>query len=143
MGAEDETIKTMWGNGQTFGQIGKALNMTRSAVAGRIHRMREKGLIGAYVVPYKVAKMPVQAPIPVVEKPAPAPKPEVIAKPPKNGVALLNLKENGCRYAIYSRGTRHLFCGEPKLNGFSYCEEHNKLVWIKPRAAIKTWDQRR
>jgi len=40
-----ESIKTLWMQGLTGGQISKQLNITRSAVLGKIYRMREAGQI--------------------------------------------------------------------------------------------------
>ena len=143
----DEEIKKLWSEGNTYGEISKALGITRSAVAGKVSRMRQKGIIGAYIVPRKVAKMPPTAPIkePVVEREL-DPEPEVVmenVKHPNDCFTLLNLKSDGCRYAVHSKGTKHLFCGDTVQPGFSYCESHNKLIWIKPRSVVRAWGIKR
>ena len=90
-----ETLKTLWGEGQSASQIAKVLGgVTRNAVIGKVHRLGLASRTAAKPEPAKAAK---EAPAPkakakaksspkLVEKPAPAakekPKPLTTHKPP-------------------------------------------------------------
>lgn len=72
-----ETLKRMWGEGQSASQIAKELGgVTRNAVIGKVHRL---GLSNRAAAPTKPEPKPAAKPAPKAEAPAPAPEPE--AKP--------------------------------------------------------------
>lgn len=80
-----ETLKKMWGDGQSASQIAKELGgVTRNAVIGKVHRLGLSNRTGAAAAPAKAA--PVKEPAaaapvePVVEKTEEAPP--VAAAPP-------------------------------------------------------------
>ena len=87
-----ETLKTLWGEGQSASQIAKVLGgVTRNAVIGKVHRLGLASRTAAKPEPAKAAKPePAAAAKPklkTVEKAAPAPvkekpKPVTAHKPP-------------------------------------------------------------
>jgi len=74
-----ETLKKMWGEGQSASQIAKELGgVTRNAVIGKVHRLglsNRAGTTGAAAKP--AAASPAQKPKPA---PAPKPKPDLTSK---------------------------------------------------------------
>jgi GcrA cell cycle regulator len=88
-----ETLKTLWGEGQSASQIAKVLGgVTRNAVIGKVHRLGLASRAAAKPEPAKAAKEAAPAPKPktkakAVEKAEPAPvkekpKPVTVSKPP-------------------------------------------------------------
>ena len=79
-----ETLKKMWGDGQSASQIAKELGgVTRNAVIGKVHRLglsNRAGSAGATTAPAKPApkEKPAAAPAAAAK---PAPKPAAKAKP--------------------------------------------------------------
>ena len=146
-----EMLKKLWADGLSASQIaGRLGDVTRNAVIGKVHRL---GLAGRATtsrmrsarprnrvshlplrptrVQYRthgnVALKPVFVPI---EKPAvaltvvPSVAPE-IGLPAALQVALLDLKENMCRWPIGDPQDENFhFCGHQKAPGISYCEHH-------------------
>jgi GcrA cell cycle regulator len=146
-----EMLKKLWADGLSASQIaGRLGEVTRNAVIGKVHRL---GLAGRATtsrmraarprnrvahlplrptrVQYRthgnVALKPVFAP---VEKPVvalrvvPSVMPEV-GLPEALQVALLDLKENMCRWPIGDPQDESFhFCGHAKAPGISYCEHH-------------------
>ena len=85
-----ETLKKMWGEGQSASQIAKELGgVTRNAVIGKVHRLglSNRAGTGAKPVAEKPAAKPVAKPAPAKPKPAaaapeaPAPEPEPAPAP--------------------------------------------------------------
>ena len=78
-----ETLKRMWGEGQSASQIAKELGgVTRNAVIGKVHRLglsnRTAGTPAVEEKPVEAKAKPKPAPAP-----KPAPKPEVQAEEPE------------------------------------------------------------
>ncbi|MEM8578690.1 MAG: GcrA family cell cycle regulator [Pseudomonadota bacterium] len=79
-----ETLKKMWGEGQSASQIAKELGgVTRNAVIGKVHRLGLSNRAGSGAAPSPAAKPEAKAkPAPKAEaKAKPAPKPEPEAAP--------------------------------------------------------------
>jgi len=55
--------------------------------------------------------------------------PDIKVIPPE-GLQLLEMPSNGCKYPIGQRGETHLFCSKPKVAS-CYCLEHLKIMWPK------------
>ena len=74
-----ETLKKMWGEGQSASQIAKELGgVTRNAVIGKVHRLglsNRAGSGGASAAKAAPKEKPAAAAKPSVPKPAPKPKP--------------------------------------------------------------------
>tara|TARA_R110002051_G_scaffold270752_3_gene331212 strand:- start:741 stop:1358 length:618 start_codon:yes stop_codon:yes gene_type:complete len=98
-----ETLKKMWGEGQSASQIAKELGgVTRNAVIGKVHRLGLSNRAGATAAaPSKAAKdkaaaKPAAAKAPAKPKPAPAPKAATAAAQKKDDEEeVLELDENG------------------------------------------------
>jgi len=86
-----ETLKRMWGEGQSASQIAKELGgVTRNAVIGKVHRLGLSNRAGGGSAPAKPAakEKPVKAEAPAKSKAAKAdPKPEPADKPEAAPVA--------------------------------------------------------
>lgn len=95
-----ETLKKMWGEGQSASQIAKELGgVTRNAVIGKVHRLglsnRAGSPAGAKEVEEPVAEVKVED---VPEKPemrTESATPSRAPKPDPNAVAVVELDENG------------------------------------------------
>ena len=90
-----ETLKRMWGEGQSASQIAKELGgVTRNAVIGKVHRLglSNRAGSGAASAPSKPAAKEKAAPKPLETKSAAPSKPKPAAKPEKEEQ---HLDENG------------------------------------------------
>jgi len=57
-----------------------------------------------------------------------------ITPPEFIGVSLLDLKPNTCRYPKGGNDDLPiLFCGQPAMEGSSYCEYCHNVCWVKPK----------
>src|SRR5688572_13019033 len=146
-----EALKKLWSDGLSASQIaGRLGEVTRNAVIGKVHRL---GLAGRattsrmrsarprnrvahlplrptrvqYRTQGNVALKPIFMP---VEKPTvalsivPSVAPD-LSLPAALQVALLDLKENMCRWPIGDpQDDNFHFCGHTKVQGISYCEHH-------------------
>lgn len=95
-----ETLKKMWGDGQSASQIAKELGgVTRNAVIGKVHRLGQSNRAGTGSAAPAAKPAPKEKPSETVEAPSakPASKPAPKAKP-SMAVAIteeLDLDENG------------------------------------------------
>ena len=82
-----ETLKKMWGEGQSASQIAKELGgVTRNAVIGKVHRLGLSNRTGAAPTPAPAAAPPV-APAVATGKPAPRDKPAAkVAAPSEDDI---------------------------------------------------------
>jgi GcrA cell cycle regulator len=100
-----DTIAKLWLQGRSQREIGLALKMTRSAVAGEISRARLRGDQRFL-------------------KPRP-PKPVTLPPPPLPPRVLIDLRLNDCRWPVsHTPEDVHLFCGHPQKPGSPYCAKH-------------------
>ncbi len=77
-----ETLKRMWGEGQSASQIAKELGgVTRNAVIGKVHRLGLSNRVGPGEEEAEEAA-PVVVPAPAAAAPAPAPKPDPVKAEP-------------------------------------------------------------
>lgn len=151
-------IAALWESGKTGTEIAKVLGTTRSAVLGKIHRMKRMGKIKDRVnsapvaaaaarskprsptvkrpklvlltMPSKTVQKGVSSAPRVVDVPI-VPVAEEAQKPrSKAPVPLLSLKPRSCRYIVNDkRGPMAvLYCGEPKTKG-AYCAAHYALCY--------------
>ena len=150
-------VKELWNEGKTSTEIAEVLQITRSAVMGRVHRLRAKGELDFRVLP--TPKQAGQKPVTLSEPRKPVmpksmkgyegplikrkyypavEKKERAETPPSPDafryVALLDLEEQHCRYIMGQDSHRGAYyCGEPKAL-HSYCTFHAKLCYRKPSA---------
>ena len=130
-------ILELWGKGLTGKQIGEKLGMTRSAVLGKVGRLRKLGLLEyrdpaqkknisskerAQRKSYPFVKSNKRKTLP------PLPPVEDGLRP----LSLMELKATSCRFVINDskKPSDFLFCGKPKKTG-SYCEDHHSICYIK------------
>ncbi|MEN8895492.1 MAG: GcrA family cell cycle regulator [Yoonia sp.] len=97
-----ETLKKMWGEGQSASQIAKELGgVTRNAVIGKVHRLGlsnragSGGNAGKAAAKDKAAPKAAATKAPAKPKPAPAAKAAPASKPEKAEPEVLELDENG------------------------------------------------
>ena len=55
---------------------------------------------------------------------------------PPEGLQLLDMPNNGCKYPIGERDNIHLFCSQPKTEG-SYCLKHAQVIWPNKYLVLK------
>ncbi len=147
-------LKQMWADGATAAAIAKCLGgLSRSAVLGKIHRLR-RGAAARAVPPNKepagqLAHRPrsgqrVRHSLPKVSSPKrPSGKPP-LPKPPspelrpeelprRSGKTLLELTNDSCRWPFGEPGAPDFFfCGEPDADfasGCPYCAHHARLAY--------------
>lgn len=151
---QEAEILKLWKEGQTGQAIADQLGITRNAVMGKLHRLRERRIISYKSVATRLAAIrhavrvrerakkaeAEPAPQPIEEKPQ---KVEVVdilpemveeeppPKPDRNPVTLMNLGPLSCRYVINNGVAKDfLFCNAVKKVGSSYCEEHHTLCHV-------------
>jgi len=124
-------LKKLWTEGKTAVAIAQRLGVSRSAVLGRIFRLR-------------------------LPRPAQKPDPAMISPPAhrrtgrrfgveaqdltiKRGKSLLELTNETCRWPIGDPTRKNFhFCGEPGADleqGIPYCERHRQRAYNRPRQA--------
>lgn len=104
--SHDAAIASLFAEGKSYAEIGKALGLTKGQVAGRCHRMRLKRKPGERAKPQK------------------KPKPR---REPKRAMRLIALDARACRYPIGDTRGEILFCGATRLENSSYCRRHDVL----------------
>ena len=136
----DHTIIRLWESGLTGGQIAKELETTRSAILGKLRRLRLDGHVS-----YKMnAKVDLKTATPKaikevksfnlhrkqlrhVQPPMPLPKPRPIKHEP---IKFMDLTPFSCRYVVNEgHASTFLFCGKPKT-GRAYCDDHAKICYV-------------
>lgn len=136
----DHMIIRLWESGMTGGDIARELGTTRSAVLGKLRRLRLDGHVS-----YKMnAKVDLKEATPkklkaaksfnlnkkisrFVLPPTPLPKPRPIKHEP---IKFMDLTPFSCRYVVNDgHASTFLFCGKLKVKG-SYCEDHAKICYM-------------
>ena len=128
MTEEEATIIRMQGEGFSATKIGEALGVSRSAVCGRMHRMRARGTVfkeAAVKRPDGRSRTEKTHPRPLAHKlPAGA---AVIGR-----VSIVDLAPWHCR-AVTTQCGSTLYCGALKRDGSSYCADHHQLYYQAER----------
>ena len=143
-----ETLKRMWGEGQSASQIAKELGgVTRNAVIGKVHRLNLSGRAKPASSTPRPRKARTSAPrssrsyvsgntaLKVHAAPAPrrapAPAPiEDLVVPISLKVSLLKLTDQMCKWPIGDPGAEDFhFCGHRNFNSLPYCEYHSRLAY--------------
>jgi len=152
----DEIIG-LWSLGIKSGTIAALLGISRSAVMGKVNRLRAEGVDMQIRTPDGVLPSRRPAPTPyfgtrvVTLKPKAAPMPAPIVKPvlpppPPEGISILDIGYAQCRWEIARDDSPYrlaVYCGAGteviRGTARSYCPEHCKLAynqtpWVrKPR----------
>lgn len=153
-------ILALWKQDKPGSYIAYELNMTRSAVMGQLNRLRIKGhveyrvpkpkklrpelpslrpIIPARVVQTVTPKPPPQLPAPNVTELIMAEVIKKITGVKKDGrkIPFNALTRKSCRYPINNGEPKDfLFCGDTKIDGKPYCEEHYVLCYV-PKSTSK------
>ncbi len=108
------TLKKLWDEGLTTGEIGKRLGVSKNSVVGKVHRLKLKS-----------------RPSPIKRTKKAEVKKEEVKKTDK--LSLLDLNIHTCRWPIGDpRDEDFHFCGKKVQAGNIYCEEHAKIAFVKP-----------
>jgi len=137
-----DVLRELWVvKGQSAGQIGSALSLSRNAVIGKIHRM---GLINhkpkrpKQPQPSRVRtspKLPTEEPPPVDECGEPP--------PPFLALAILRVRPDQCHYP-HGDFVPYFFCGQPVEQNRSYCPYHQRICAppMQRRPSVQAWPWR-
>jgi hypothetical protein len=154
---QERLILEMWEQGATGSEIANQIGKTRSAVLGKLNRLRTKGFVG-----YKVSMQRIEAQkIKLGTKPPPKKvelkkkgTPKVLQKkgfvfstnasrkrqeplfieptPSKEGepVTFMELEHWMCKYVVSGdRAADFKFCGQKAIKK-RFCEQHHKLCYV-------------
>jgi len=147
----DGLLIQLWDEGGSLGSVAEGMrkagyDVTRSAVAGRRHRLMPEGFN---------RKSPSTKTVRPASKPGPKPKirkegtvtkkiPTVVEAlevvTTHVGIEYLKLPASGCKAIMPGRGGKwklHLVCGRLRRPGTPYCEEH-LLLYTNPPVARRT-----
>jgi GcrA cell cycle regulator len=117
---QDQVLKQKWNDeGWSARQIGNHLGFSRNAVIGRARRMKLNPREPRQ--PSRNRLEPTERRI-VFKKLPPMQKPLVFRTMLTGGCTLFELKPTSCRWPV----TDKLFCGEERLVGSPYCQQHYK-----------------
>lgn len=137
-------LQSMLTEEKTAGKIARALNVSRNAVLGKIHRHPELRELAARRYTRKsTPPKPRISPKAWLKKPVgntdfktlPESRDDLVTV----GVPLLRLSRGMCWWAVNEadKGELHLFCGAPTLEGARYCPHHaamrNKPLPVRKR----------
>lgn len=155
----ERLIIELWDKGFSGYQIAVALKTTRSAILGKISRMRRKGMTFQRSYDPSRVKGKVKQPTPVnlphvvatvqalkIKKPEPEPKPIVVIipePPPYSGKPLTILEgtNDTCKYSVSgTRASNYLFCGGP-VHKRSLCKEHYSLCYVPHKRDVSVKPQ--
>ena len=141
---KEASLERMWRAGETASVIAQTLHVSRSAVIGKIFRLRLSAAGGAPAAASPEHRRRGRtkgqaAPSPPSPSPAPPPSP-----PPskKRGKSLLELTNGDCRWPIGDPGSKKFhYCGEPGADvelGLPYCRAHMQRAYVVAPPRMKT-----
>lgn len=143
-----EQLVKLWRDGVSATLCGRHLGVTRNAIIGKLHRLREKH--GAEYVAPRVGKKPTPTGWQAQRKPRAKSK-TILKQTACNSyvlikanelkqrvsadvwpgaidasepVALLDLEPHHCRWPVDGEGKHTRFCGAVKTDNSSYCKHH-------------------
>ena len=121
-----DALRERWARGESSGAIAHALGTTRSAVMGKVMRLRlpphtrEHAAKNQQVVPkHKAAKPPGHK----TPKPSEPPRLRV----PPRGTPLFKLLPHHCRWPLGDSPFK--FCGAVRATPWPYCAKHCRLAY--------------
>jgi GcrA cell cycle regulator len=133
-----EQLKAHVAAGLSCGAIARKLDLSRSAVIGKINRLRvARGnpLITARKPRPRKASTKLADVTAVVEPEEILPA-EVVETPASGLFALVDLEPWQCKYPI-GDALPYRFCGAQSVQGCSYCAEHIPVVFVVPPRRVK------
>lgn len=123
-----ELFRGMYDAGASYGVIGRKLSLTRSAVAGKVFRM----------------KLPTRALVkgrPALDQPRvvvrrrllrPTPAPVVVPRVPGRECDIWQLDRTRCRFPVGEPRTPEFhFCGQTPQARSPYCAEHHAITHVR------------
>jgi GcrA cell cycle regulator len=120
-------LKILWTEGKTAVAIAQRLGVSKSAVLGKIFRLR--------LAPPKQRPGPTAA-SPMLRRKGRRVEAESLELSTKRGKSLLELTNESCRWPIGDPAkTSFHFCGEPGADlaqGIPYCERHRQRAYARP-----------
>jgi GcrA cell cycle regulator len=142
-------LQKLWGEGAAASAIGTQLGVSRSAVLGKINRMRRLASGGARSPKQRPKKAPKSeasdthscrgslTPSPTRRRVKPCDQPETSHTTAKAcRKRLLELTNNSCRWPLGNHPTAQIFfCGLPEANlelGIPYCRRHMRRAYLMP-----------
>lgn len=141
----DIKILEMWNSDHTGGQIAEYFGTTRSAILGRLHRLKAYGVD---IAKRKPAGEPPQ--VTTKAKVFPEKKRSIglrtitVSWPPKkpivhgNYLTIMDLTSTSCRFIVNSgENSVYLYCGQEKKTG-SYCDHHAKMCYTQSLQKTKS-----
>jgi hypothetical protein len=158
-------IKELLYKGLSRQQIAIYLGVTKNTVIGQVSRMKEKGELEGFednasllkTIAAKRARYAERAARRakqeakrlITPKKVTAPKLELVVAPPpepiepsnpdKIGIFLCETVSDSCRFPVGHYDDQHTFCGKPSCSlKKPYCEEHYKIVWVKPSGSKRS-----
>lgn len=135
----ERRVVEMWGMNASYTEIGDALGMTRSAIAGKLKRLRANGLVkgrqhnsvrNTQNAIRRKADLPPKFRQEFQTITIASPVPTDISEAPEGSKNLVDLKPFECRYPFGNGPYR--FCAKPTLIGSSWCAYHHLLCCRKP-----------
>lgn len=110
-----DTLKQLWSEGHTTGEIGKKLGVSKNAVVGKAHRLglesRPSPIKRKEIVKVKEEKIEVKV----------------------GKVTLTDLTLTTCRWPVGDPKDEDFhFCGAKIPVGRTYCPEHSQVAYVKP-----------
>lgn len=160
---ERETILTrLWADGLSASEVAQEMGITRSAVIGKVHRMKIKGgsvpgrggrqkespetrqLLRKIQLANKRQARAANKPFPIGDKAPPklgpvqpyVEKPQPYDPPMNQRVTWDQLEDHHCRFILGDVQKSWCYCGGKKLNGVSYCGHHARIVFAVPEIAF-------
>jgi GcrA cell cycle regulator len=141
-----DTIAAMWREGHTATQIAKQVGAkSRAAILGKLNRL---GLLGGRPKQQKKPREHLRARnreaqrrykqksarcspaiLPRAEKTAWVSVPPSPDSPPSLNLSIIDVKPNQCRHIA---GDDHRCCGNPIIEGTSWCDHHYRVVYWRP-----------
>jgi hypothetical protein len=123
--AADRLLTDLWEKGLTMGGVAEAMTAaghpveSRSAISGRMNRLRKRGVVFSEREPYRFTAKEPKPPKPKVTKPK-----RLITH--DNGVDYLS-NHDGCKAVLDTRSGRYNLrkcCGKSREAGTPYCSGH-------------------
>ncbi|WFU42568.1 GcrA family cell cycle regulator [Bradyrhizobium sp. CB82] len=115
------TLRQLFNAGASAALIAEAVEKTRSAVCGKIKRLRLHRESGPIMTKFGRSSCP-------SKKTPPAPLPKFIAEAVSEPVSILRAKPHHCRAVLDERDPKGLamFCGARKVPGSPWCAKHKR-----------------
>lgn len=137
-----QVLRQEWQDGATGSEIARIIGTTRSAIMGKVSRLRKDDRLGSAEVRAKALRSRTKKPAhrdraKAVPKPKNAPRAIIAPIPPpaiiEGGVPFMELGHEHCRAVVGHDGFLARFCGGPKTvrivrgkpNMSAYCDDHH------------------